>query len=421
LQFDSLKEYSLITGIGIRVVDAYGKTSFATDEYLKSREALSILADFLLVGDQIQNVTMKSLNRSIEYGGLYAFLDPRGLTFITSPIAKGESGNNFVIGGPVILVDVDDYLDYEVFPNVVNTEISFDEVREKVASIPVYNPIYVSAFSDLLFMNTTFLSGGKQPQMYPASNTLLDTEQDKKSKENSVLQRLNVRQYMYDNKHNVDEQYQLLRTLENQEEQQAKVLLNEIIEQILFHSRNNMDSIKSRVSELIMKMTHSAQQNGADVKTIAQVRNRAFMELEELVGLDEIVVWLNQLFDLFSSHTYRNPNSKHAEIISKSLSFMMDHYNEKITLNDVARHVSFSPTYLCTLFKTEMGQSFKGCLNRIRIEKSKELMTRNGFSIADICYEVGYADQSYFARVFKQYEGITPYHYRLTNRSVDAS
>lgn len=421
MQFDSLKEYSLITGIGIRVVDAYGKTSFATDEYLKSREALSILADFLLVGDQIQNVTMKSLNRSIEYGGLYAFLDPRGLTFITSPIAKGESGNNFVIGGPVILVDVDDYLDYEVFPNVVNTEISFDEVREKVASIPVYNPIYVSAFSDLLFMNTTFLSGGKQPQMYPASNTLLDTEQDKKSKENSVLQRLNVRQYMYDNKHNVDEQYQLLRTLENQEEQQAKVLLNEIIEQILFHSRNNMDSIKSRVSELIMKMTHSAQQNGADVKTIAQVRNRAFMELEELVGLDEIVVWLNQLFDLFSSHTYRNPNSKHAEIISKSLSFMMDHYNEKITLNDVARHVSFSPTYLCTLFKTEMGQSFKGCLNRIRIEKSKELMTRNGFSIADICYEVGYADQSYFARVFKQYEGITPYHYRLTNRSVDAS
>jgi len=100
---------------------------------------------------------------------------------------------------------------------------------------------------------------------------------------------------------------------------------------------------------------------------------------------------------------------------------MMEHYCEKITLNDVATHVSFSPTYLCTLFKNEMGQSFKGCLNRIRIEKSKELMPNNDLSIADISYEVGFADQSYFARVFKQYEGKTPYHYRLTSKPIDTS
>ena len=404
----------MITGVGIQVVDRAGTVYFVTDQYAITQEALDYLATLLGTQEQTRRVKAKSLLRSTEYGGLYTFLDPCGLTFITAPIIKGSSCERFVIAGPIILSNIDDYLSFEVLPQITKSSINFAQAREIISAIPVYDPRLVSAFSEQLFVNTAFISGGKLSEIY-FSNSMsigfIDTPDT-----NIELPPLRVRRYMYDDKEKVNEQFRLLKTLQNQEELQAKVLLNEILEQILFHPRNNMDFIKGRVIELVDIMTHSAMRNGAESKMVIQIRNRAFTEVEEQKTLDDIVVWLNQLFDLFSSHTYKNPNSKHAEAIKKSLAYMLEHYWEKITLSDVADYVSFSPTYLCTMFKTEMGQSFKGCLNRIRIEKSKELMPDQELSIADISYKVGFADQSYFARVFKQYEGITPYHYRLTSK-----
>jgi AraC-like DNA-binding protein len=416
LQFDSLRDYSLVTGIGIQVVDRNGNAFFTTDQYAKTRDALLFLANLLDVGDKIEQVKIKSLTRSTEYGGLYTFLDPRGLTFITTPIVKNNNCSRFVIGGPIILSDVDDYLQFEVLPLAQNSTFSTAEVHRIVSAIPGCSPKMVSAFAEQLFVNTAFISGGKLMHRANFTDKLLFATSDSlEQKEGFELSSLRVRSYMYDDERNLNEQYRLLKTLRSQEDIQAKILLNEILEQILFHPRNNLDFIKGRVIELVTIMTQAAVHNGADAKMVTNLRNKASIEIEEHKTLDDIVIWLNDLFELFSSHTFKNPNSKHAEAIKESLAYLLEHYGEKITLNEVAAHVSFSPTYLCTLFKNEMGQSFKSCLNRIRIEKSKELMPNHDLSIADISYKVGFADQSYFARVFKQYEGITPYHYRITS------
>jgi len=420
LQFDSLRDYSLITGIGIQVVNRNGVASFATDQYLKTQDALLFLANLLNVGHLTEAVKVKSLIRSTEYGGLYTFLDPRGLTFITAPISKGQNCNRFVIGGPIILSDLDDYLNFEVLPQANNSSFGPQKVREIVSAIPVCTPSLVSAFSEQLFVNSAFINGGNTNQSSPSDKLLYNFVDNYDYTDNVDLPNLRIKSYMYDSQREVDEQYRLLKTLKSQEELQAKILLNEILEQILFHPRNNLDFIKSRVVELLTIMTRSTISNGADVKMATFIRNKAFVEIEEHKTLDDIVIWLNELFERFSSHTFKNPHSKHADAIKESLAYLLEHFSEKITLNDVAAHVSFSPTYLCTMFKNEMGQSFKSCLNRIRIEKSKELMPNHDLSIADISYKVGFADQSYFARVFKQYEGITPYHYRLTSKPTGA-
>jgi AraC-like DNA-binding protein len=419
MQFDSLRDYSLLTGIGIQVVDGAGATSYITDQYHKTMGALDFLIELLDVSSSTKEVTAKSLTRSIEYGGLYTFLDPRGLTFVTAPIFKGGICEKFIIGGPIILSDIDDYLEYEVIAQAKKS-VNPTKAREIISAIPVSSPTMVSAFSEQLFVNASFISGGNLPTIYSTVDGIDTPYGNNSYLEPPDLKRMRVRAYMYDKKERVNEQYQLLKALQDQDDLQAKVLLNEILEQILFHPRNNMDFIKSRVVELIMIMASSAMRSGADLKLVAQLRNRAFLEIEEHSSFDEIVAWLNQIFNLFLTHTFKNPNSKHAFVIKQSMAYMLEHYNERITLSDVAAHVSFSPTYLCTLFKTEMGQNFKGCLNRIRIEKSKDLMPDHKLSIADISYAVGFSDQSYFARVFKQHEGITPYHYRLTCKPMES-
>ena len=84
----------------------------------------------------------------------------------------------------------------------------------------------------------------------------------------------------------------------------------------------------------------------------------------------------------------------------------------RITLDDTAAHVYLSPSYLSKIFKEEMRTTFNAYLNSVRVEKSKTILLSNSLSISEVSDLVGFADQSYFNKVFKKYAGITPKKYR---------
>jgi YesN/AraC family two-component response regulator len=84
---------------------------------------------------------------------------------------------------------------------------------------------------------------------------------------------------------------------------------------------------------------------------------------------------------------------------------------EKITLVEAAKTVHFSSQYLSKIFKEETGYTFKQYLNMIRIENSKKLLKEGDLSLMDICYLVGFSDQSHFSRTFKKISGMSPKKY----------
>ncbi|MDR1359057.1 MAG: AraC family transcriptional regulator [Coriobacteriales bacterium] len=424
MQFGSLKDYSLLTGIGIQVVDEFGTTIHVTDCYNAAAEALDYLSTLLDVEEDVSQAKVKSLARSVEFGGIYTFLDPRGLVFATAPIPN-DSNNRFVIGGPVISSSLDDYLTYELVASAPKP-FDMDHARQLLlAAIPVRSAAFVSAFSEQMFVNAVFLGGRHSYADHSESEVanedtvaVFSVSGNRTTKTSSGFESLDVRHYMYAHDEIINEQHRLLKSLDEHQEVQSKMLLNEILAQIVFHPHNNTDFIKSRIMELLTFMTSNATSQGADVKLVSQLRNRAYLEIEECKTLDDIVVCMNRLLEQLSVCTFSSTNSRHAEVIRQALDYMAENFASGITLNDVADHVSFSQAYLCTLFKKEVGLSFKNCLNRIRIERSKELMADYSLSIAAIACQVGFGDQSYFTRVFRQYEGTSPYQYRLTRCSA---
>ena len=73
---------------------------------------------------------------------------------------------------------------------------------------------------------------------------------------------------------------------------------------------------------------------------------------------------------------------------------------------------SLNPSYFSSIFKKEVGVSFSNYLNKIRIEQSKLLLKNTDSSIVEIALEVGFEDQSYFSKVFKNLTKMTPKQYR---------
>ena len=98
-------------------------------------------------------------------------------------------------------------------------------------------------------------------------------------------------------------------------------------------------------------------------------------------------------------------------IVKQAISYMEQHYKEKLQLTDVAEKVYVSHWHLSKLLNST-GKSFSDVLNEIRIENAKELMEDSSLHIADISERVGFADTAHFSRVFKKYTGMSANEYR---------
>ncbi|MBI3991159.1 MAG: PocR ligand-binding domain-containing protein [Candidatus Omnitrophica bacterium] len=91
--------------------------------------------------------------------------------------------------------------------------------------------------------------------------------------------------------------------------------------------------------------------------------------------------------------------------------FIEEHFNENITLKDMAEIALLSPAYFSQLFKDKMKVSPIKYLTMARINASKKFLKKS-FSVKEASYSVGYTDPNYFCAVFKKYTGTAPTRYQ---------
>lgn len=99
-------------------------------------------------------------------------------------------------------------------------------------------------------------------------------------------------------------------------------------------------------------------------------------------------------------------------IVKHALAYIGEHYEQKLTLGEVAEKTYVSQWHLSKLLNRHTGQSFSDILNRVRIEKAKELLKDPSLRIGTISEQVGFLDMAHFSRVFKKQEGVTANEYR---------
>lgn len=98
-------------------------------------------------------------------------------------------------------------------------------------------------------------------------------------------------------------------------------------------------------------------------------------------------------------------------IIHEVLIEINRNYQKPLTLDTLGAKFYLNRTYLCQIFKQEVGISFVEYLTNVRIKKAKQLL-KAGDSIAIVGEKVGYNNYRYFSQVFKKKEGFPPSKYR---------
>lgn len=80
-----------------------------------------------------------------------------------------------------------------------------------------------------------------------------------------------------------------------------------------------------------------------------------------------------------------------------------------LTIEDIARQTASNRTYVSHFVNTHYGMSFREWINYLRLQYAKDIMLKSpDKSVAEIALESGYLSTSYFSRIFKETEGLTP-------------
>lgn len=115
---------------------------------------------------------------------------------------------------------------------------------------------------------------------------------------------------------------------------------------------------------------------------------------------------------MFTIREFLGYNDLEEETLAGKLKQYVDnHYNDNLTLTNLAEKFHFNPNYLSQMFKNKTGENLSKYIENIRIGKAKELLSRMQVTIVDVAFHVGYNDANYFSKVFKKETGISPSDY----------
>lgn len=100
------------------------------------------------------------------------------------------------------------------------------------------------------------------------------------------------------------------------------------------------------------------------------------------------------------------------QLVGDALRFIRDHACESVNVNETLRHIARSRSTLYRHFQSAIGRSPHEEIQRVRLERVRELLAQTSLPLAEIARLAGFEHSEYLVAVFKRRTGMTPGRYR---------
>lgn len=401
--------YANSVGVQCIIINTLGKTLYASS---KNNELCGICKNCKNPQKTMELCSNSHLYGSYQaerFGGKYVFFCPMGLVHWASPITSNGLMKGALLGGPVQMVDPDDFLIEDIINKEIINETELSDLRKHLYSVPVIKPEIVNSMSEMLFITAAHVSD-IQPSKYLSEREYHEQQADI-SEYIHYIKTMGGDEASLES-YPLEKEKELLSLISIGDKSGSQKVLNEIFGHIFFSTGGNFEVIKARVLELIVLLSRAALEGGADIEQIFGLNYKYLVQINSFKTVEEITFWLSKIMTRFTDCVFNLTNVKHVDVIYRAVDYVKRNYMKKITLEEVASYVYLSPSYFSKIFKEEMGRNFNSYLNHIRIEMSKRLLMDDSVVLVDVSNIVGYEDQSYFSKVFKKLTGVSPGKYR---------
>ena len=111
----------------------------------------------------------------------------------------------------------------------------------------------------------------------------------------------------------------------------------------------------------------------------------------------------------------KRDQSESMELTCRMIQYIMEHFQEPLTLETLARELHVNRYYVSNIFSGRLRTNFRRYLNHVRLEYAMQLMQTSSAPLIDIWAEAGFNSQRSFNRAFAEIMGMTPMEYRKSD------
>lgn len=180
------------------------------------------------------------------------------------------------------------------------------------------------------------------------------------------------------------------------------------------------DFLRVPEAQAIRDMLEKARM-GLEINGSCRVEaTQKMLAMRESSGMDRLLLLLSTLHLLAGSKEYKTLSTQESTHLSnedshrinKIYEFVMDHFTEDISTEDVSAVVNMCASAFCRYFKKRTRKTFISFLNEIRVGQACKLLIEQENSITDVCFSSGFNNVSYFNRQFRSIKHMSPKEFR---------
>ena len=400
---DILSTLQAYTGISIQLIDDAGilLASFGT-----VTSYCALLKKQVFERTECFELHRKAGQRAQKIGEAYIFSCHANLNHIAFPLINRDQLLGSVIIGPFLMDKPDSTLVSDLAEKHRLTPTLSLELYDELLGVKVISPARVQQLKKLVDHLLSPLMSSERSLLMKSQEKAYQQAQINETIQTYKEQKATP-SFLYFNQ----KEKELLAKVRTGNVKEVKALLNELIGYTLFSEGGKIESVRIRAVELTTLLSRVAVDGGARADSIYELNNQFLVQLYKDQEIEELCLHLQDVLEGYMGAMFYEKDNGNP-YIRKALRYIADHYSEHLTLERVAEEVQLSPSYFSTLFRQIVGTSFREYLCKIRVEESKRLLLSTDYSLADIAISMGFPDQSYFCKVFKQLVGITPGKFR---------
>lgn len=351
-----------------------------------------------------------ALNQSINIGEPYVYKPAPGILSWIFPLEDRRMIHGSVLGGYAML-DESARADvateepfYESVDSLKRQGMDEGEAERFVSSLPVWSRERAGKAACRLYELFYKVSGWRPELMMENSLRLQQQQQINQSIEDQKKKGV-AAVYAF------EKERVLLANIRSGDRQAARQILNEMLSTIYMTSPRFV-VLRARAVELMSYLTRAAIEDNPLLEPLIERNHRWTEQLILSKDFEQLSQVLMNALDDFTEGIYIHGLNRSNIKVRQALDHIGEHYMEKISLSTIAKEIGLSSCRLAHLVKEHTGRTISQIIQQVRIQHAAILLDRTSRSCAEIAYDVGFGDQSYFTMHFKRATGVTPGRYR---------
>ena len=403
------KQFKAEYGLNFKVSDINGQWINEFNESCETQKFCSLVSNSYIGKGRCKQEKITSLNFAIETGSPYITFCHAGLILVTLPIMSGETPLGGIFFGKCLCGKINDSLKNDISRQLKGVISEKTAIFDALENLDIVDVRVIHKAAEFLF-ELLYEKTGLDP------NTV-NWRREKSYQQSQICELIAANKnapacgadpYQYEQ--------QLMNMVRIGDRVGVRDTLNIMLALIMLKNPGDIGVLKARMLELSTLLSRAAAEGGVTIDLLLKKNLENINALMQIDNQQDLCAWVGRAVEQFIDLVYSKQDSQKITQIKPAIDFIKAFYDQQISLADIAEAAHLSVSRLSHVFKEQMNITIIDYLTQVRIEKAKRLLISTDKNCTEICYEVGYNNQSYFTRIFKESLGITPRQFRNRNR-----